>query len=98
MIENNRHKALRFSAHAEAIRTHQAVENFRHLGMIWAFDVKDAQPTFAREFFAASLQRGVLLRPIGNTDYFMPPYVVTDEQFAWLVTQTIDALNQVCAK
>ena len=95
VIENNRLKAQRFSAHADAIRRLDAVENFRHLGMIWEFDIKRAKPTFAREFFAASVKRGVLLRPIGNTVYFMPPYVIEDDEFAWLVEQTIDALNEV---
>ena len=95
VIENNRIKAQRFSVHAEAIATHEAVENFRHLGMIWAFDVKTARPTFARDFFAASLKRGVLLRPIGNTVYFMPPYVIEEDEFVWLVAQTLDALNEV---
>ena len=96
VVLNNRDKARRFSAHAEAIRLHHAVENFRHLGMIWAFDVKTAKPAFAREFFAASLQRGVLLRPIGNTVYFMPPYVIEESEFAWLVEQTIAVINEVC--
>ena len=95
VIENNRLKAQRFSAHAEAIRLHEAVKNFRHLGMIWAFDVNDAKPTFAREFFAASVKRGVLSRPIGNTVYFMPPYVIEEDEFAWLVEQTIATLNEV---
>ena len=63
--------------------------------MIWAFDVKDAKPTFSREFFAASVKRGVLLRPIGNTVYFMPPYVIEDDEFAWLVERTIATLNEV---
>ena len=95
VIENNRLKAQRFSAHAEAIRQHPSVENFRHLGMIWAFDVIAAKQTFAREFFAASLKRGVLLRPIGHTVYFMPPYIIEEEEFAWLVKQTIDVLNEM---
>ena len=96
VIENNRHKAKKFSVHAQAIAQHTSIENFRHLGMIWAFDVKTAKPTFAREFFAASLQRGVLLRPIGNSVYFMPPYVIEEDQFAWLVEQTIAVINEVC--
>ncbi len=95
VIENNRVKAQRFSVHAEAVRQHPSVENFRHLGMIWAFDVKAAKPTFAREFFAASLKRGVLLRPIGNTVYFMPPYIIEEDEFAWLVKQTIDVFNEM---
>ncbi|MEQ1518715.1 MAG: adenosylmethionine--8-amino-7-oxononanoate transaminase, partial [Usitatibacteraceae bacterium] len=35
-IETNRQNAIRFSAHAEALRRDERVENFRHLGMIWA--------------------------------------------------------------
>ena len=96
VIENNRHKAKKFSVHAQAIAQHKGVKNFRHLGMIWAFDVKTTKPTFAREFFAACLQRGVLLRPIGNSVYFMPPYVIEEDQFAWLVEQTIAVINEVC--
>ncbi len=96
VIETNRHKAKQFSVHAQMIAQHKNVENYRHLGMIWAFDVKTTKATFAREFFAASLQRGVLLRPIGNMVYFMPPYVIEEDQFAWLVEQTIAVINEVC--
>ena len=96
VIEKNRQKAQRFSVHAAAIAQHTRVENFRHLGMIWAFDVKTPKPAFAREFFAASLRRGVLLRPIGNTVYFMPPYVIEEDEFTWLVTQTIAVIDEVC--
>ncbi len=48
VIENNRVNAQRFSVHAEAIRQHPSVENFRHLGMIWVFDVKAVKLTFVR--------------------------------------------------
>jgi adenosylmethionine-8-amino-7-oxononanoate aminotransferase len=97
VIEKNCGKAVRYSAHTAAIRQHERVINYRQLGMIWAFDVDAAKPTFAREFFAASLKRGVLLRPIGSTVYFMPPYVIEEDEFAWLVEQTIAALDEVCA-
>ena len=63
---------------------------------MWAFEVDSHDPAFARQFFAASLQRGVLLRPIGNTVYFMPPYIVDDEQFQYLVTQTTSVINELC--
>ena len=48
--------------------------------MIWAFDVVDAQPGFSKRAYQAALKTGVLLRPIGNTVYFMPPYVVGEEE------------------
>ena len=36
---------------------------------------------------AAFLKRGLLLRPLGNVLYFMPPYVITDEEVAWALSQ-----------
>lgn len=97
VIVANRVLARQCSRHADAIRTHPAVEDFRHLGMIWAFDIKTEKNTFAREFFAAALKRGALLRPIGKTVYFMPPYIVTEDEFAWLVGQTLAAIDEVTA-
>jgi adenosylmethionine-8-amino-7-oxononanoate aminotransferase len=35
-----------------------------------------------------------LLRPIGRTVYFMPPYVLTDEEFALLADRTCDILDR----
>jgi len=32
-----------------------------------------------------ALSRGVLLRPLGNVVYFMPPYVITPEQIRFMV-------------
>jgi len=61
------------------------VRDFRHLGMIWAFEVAGDSPGFASRAFEIALARGVLLRPIGRTVYFMPPYVVGEAEFALLV-------------
>ena len=97
VIEANVALARTFSRHAEAICAHPRVKNFRHLGMIWAFDIESEKPAFAREFFSAALTRGVLLRPIGKTIYFMPPYVVKEDEFAWLVKQTIATIDVVAA-
>jgi adenosylmethionine-8-amino-7-oxononanoate aminotransferase len=56
-------------------------ENLRRLGTITAMDLKVADPGYLAEigpdltaFFHA---RGILLRPLGNTIYVMPPYCVT---------------------
>jgi adenosylmethionine-8-amino-7-oxononanoate aminotransferase len=36
---------------------------------------------------AAFLARGVLLRPLGHVLYVMPPYVITDDEVAWVAEQ-----------
>lgn len=93
VIEANLAKTAFFNRTAEALQTHPRVKNFRNRGMIWAFEVEDAAPGFARRFFEAGLQRGLLLRPIGNTVYFMPPYVIDEEQIRMLVTGTLGILE-----
>ena len=72
---------------------HPAVRHLRQTGMIAAFDVDAAPAGFARRFFAAGLAHGVLLRPIGDTVYFMPPYVVGEAEIAHLVAGAAAALD-----
>lgn len=58
------------------------VKHFRNQGMIWAFDAVIEDSTlggsFARRFFAKALECELLVRPIGNTVYLMPPYILSD--------------------
>jgi adenosylmethionine-8-amino-7-oxononanoate aminotransferase len=42
---------------------------------------------------AAFLERGLLLRPLGNILYFMPPFVVTESETAWAIEQVRDVLS-----
>ena len=85
VIAANGRNAARFHAMAAPLARHAGVRDFRHLGMIWAFEVETRDPAFAARAFEIALQRGVLLRPIGRTVYFMPPYVIDDAQFQVLV-------------
>jgi len=85
VIAANRDQAARFSAMMQPLREHSRVRHFRHTGMIWAFDVAEAAADFSQEFYQSALQRGLLLRPLGDTVYFMPPYVLTEEEMALLI-------------
>jgi adenosylmethionine-8-amino-7-oxononanoate aminotransferase len=85
VIAGNERKAARFFEMASPLAHDPRVRDFRHLGMVWAFEVKSAQADFASRAFQVALEKGVLLRPIGNTVYFMPPYVVDEAEFAMLV-------------
>jgi len=44
---------------------------------------------------SAFLDRGLLLRPLGNILYFMPPYVITDDEVDWVIEQIGDVLVEV---
>ncbi|HEY4039306.1 MAG TPA: adenosylmethionine--8-amino-7-oxononanoate transaminase [Burkholderiaceae bacterium] len=95
VIEVNRGLAARIDALARPIAAHPRVRNFRRTGMIWAFEVDGAEPLFARRFSAAALERELLLRPIGNTVYFMPPYVIDEEQSRLLTAGTLELLERI---
>ena len=41
----------------------------------------------------AFLERGLLLRPLGNVLYVMPPYVITEAETAWVLEQVSDVLQ-----
>ncbi|MBM3773358.1 MAG: adenosylmethionine--8-amino-7-oxononanoate transaminase [Acidimicrobiia bacterium] len=48
----------------------------------------DVGPRLTRELLA----RGLLLRPLGNVLYVMPPYVITEQETAWMIEQIRDVL------
>ena len=61
--------------------------------MIWAFEVDSDNAAFARDFHSRALEQELLIRPIGNTVYFMPPYVINEEEIALLTRRTFDLIN-----
>ena len=90
----NRTKAERLGAAFQAtVGAHPAVRHLRQRGMILAFDVADAPAGFARRFFTAALERELLLRPIGQTVYTMPPYILSDAEIAHLAGRCAEALE-----
>jgi len=47
---------------------------------------------------SAFLDRGLLLRPLGNVLYFMPPYVITDDEVDWVIEQIAEVLERLEAR
>jgi adenosylmethionine-8-amino-7-oxononanoate aminotransferase len=92
VIAANRIKADEFTAILSDVAAHPRVRHFRHLGMIWAFDVADARPDFAARFHQAALAQGVFVRPIGNTVYVMPPYVTEPADMVMLAQALLKCL------
>lgn len=71
------------------------IRHLRQTGMIAAFDVETEDPHFARRFYQAALAKGLLLRPVGNTVYYMPPYIIDETQIAWMVERTCQVLREM---
>jgi adenosylmethionine-8-amino-7-oxononanoate aminotransferase len=93
VIAANRETAARWRRMAAPLTAHPRVRAFRQCGMIVAFDVDDAGEDFAHRFATEALRREMLLRPIGSTVYYMPPYTLRDEEFGLLVERTEDVLD-----
>ncbi len=89
VLNANRAKAAFFNRIAQPLREHPAVRNWRNTGMIWAFEVATPHADFAQRCFTLGLQHELLLRPMGNTVYFMPPYIISEEEMQLLVTRTL---------
>jgi adenosylmethionine-8-amino-7-oxononanoate aminotransferase len=93
VLQANRNKSIRFNEAMAEVIAHPRVCHFRHQGMIWAFDVKDARQGFSSWWHAQALRQGVLMRPIGNSVYFMPPYVIGPEEMHLMAGCTLELLN-----
>ncbi len=95
VIAANRDNAASFNRIMQPLRGHPAVRNFRNTGMVWAFEVETPHADFAQRCFSLGLQHELLLRPMGNTVYFMPPYIISEKQMLMLVTRTLAIIDEL---
>jgi adenosylmethionine-8-amino-7-oxononanoate aminotransferase len=84
VLDRNRELAAWMNARVAGLADHPRVRHLRHLGMIWAFDLADTDPGAGRAFYRSALDAGLLLRPLGNTVYWMPPYAVGEAELEFL--------------
>tara|TARA_Y100001933_G_scaffold70045_1_gene71238 strand:+ start:11947 stop:13239 length:1293 start_codon:yes stop_codon:yes gene_type:complete len=68
---------------ADEMRPHPKVKNVRHLGVIFALDLNVETQRYGNlrnKLFKHFMKEGVFLRPLGNTIYILPPYIISREQ------------------
>ncbi len=73
---------LAFQKH---IKSHPKVTTTRVLGVIFALEIKTESSasyygTLRNKLYDFFIENGVILRPVGNIVYILPPYIITDEQ------------------
>lgn len=96
VLNSNRSKAAYLNRIAAPLREHPNVSNFRNTGMIWAFEVTSPHADFAQRCFSLALEHELLLRPMGNTVYFMPPYIISEQEIDLLVERTLKIIDSLC--
>ncbi|NPA28088.1 MAG: adenosylmethionine--8-amino-7-oxononanoate transaminase [Epsilonproteobacteria bacterium] len=99
IIEKNRTTASYMAKELKRFEELDRVENIRQTGMVAAFDIKGYEPSkrIGLKVYQYGLKNGVLLRPLGNTIYFMPPYVITKEELEYIFKVAYEAIEQLPA-
>lgn len=76
----------------------ERIKHVRQKGMIFAFDIHEHSiknpETLSKELFQRGMQEGVLIRPIGQTVYVMPPYILSDTEIELMSKGICQALNK----
>jgi adenosylmethionine---8-amino-7-oxononanoate aminotransferase len=98
VLVSNRDKSARIGAALAPLLNHPQVKHLRLRGMIAAFDVATDDPHFSRRFYRAALEHEALIRPIGNTVYLMPPYIVSNDEIEHLGRSIEIALSESLVK
>jgi adenosylmethionine-8-amino-7-oxononanoate aminotransferase len=102
VLARNRLLAAQMQRLSQPLGDHPHVAEVRQQGMIVAIEMvadkagKQAYPWQQRRglrVYKHALERGVLLRPLGNVVYFMPPYVITEEEVNLMVEVAAEGID-----
>jgi adenosylmethionine-8-amino-7-oxononanoate aminotransferase len=103
VLEKNRALQTRIGAKLAPLRDHPHVADVRQSGMIAAVELvcdKSTRTPFAPverrglRAYLHGLEHGVLLRPLGDVIYFMPPYVITAEEIDLMIDVAIGGIEK----
>jgi adenosylmethionine---8-amino-7-oxononanoate aminotransferase len=106
VLERNRDTSQALLRSVEHLRDHPHVAEIRQRGMILAIELMQdpaARTPFPWQerrglrIYRHALSRGVLLRPLGTTIYFMPPYVIEPAEIDLLARTATEGVELACA-
>ena len=91
--------AVKHQAFAQKIFNHSKVDNIRQCGTILAMDIISEESGYSSNIkqllYQHFIDMGVLLRPLGNVLYIIPPYCITNEELQIVFNSILDALEKV---
>lgn len=93
VINQNKIKSEYINSLWQGFAEFKSVKNIRHQGMVFAFDIEHSNPRFGLEIYIKALEFGLLLRPLGNTIYFMPPYVINNDEINYVISSIKEILR-----
>jgi adenosylmethionine---8-amino-7-oxononanoate aminotransferase len=83
-----------------SIKTHKKVKTTRVLGVIFALEINVTEKqsyysNLRNLFYNYFIENGVVLRPVGNTIYILPCYVISNKSLQQVYTTITNALNEI---
>ncbi|EHO08237.1 adenosylmethionine-8-amino-7-oxononanoate transaminase [Myroides odoratimimus CCUG 12901] len=84
----------------QQLKQHPKVQDARQCGTIFAMEWKTTECTsyfsdMHDMLYPFFLDRGVLMRPLGNIIYLVPPYCTTDEDLSYIYGCILEALEMI---
>jgi adenosylmethionine-8-amino-7-oxononanoate aminotransferase len=100
ILVRNSEKALYIKGKLECFRELPNVKEVRQQGMVTAIELQgyDAKERIGLKIYEYALGEGVLLRPLGNVIYFMPPYIITEEEIDKMMDVAYEGIKKLKIK
>ncbi len=95
VLKNNEEKSILMGELLEPFKILKNVKEVRQTGMIAAVELKGYKP-YERvnlKIFEYCLKEGVFVRPLGNVLYFMPPYIISEDEMRYMIQTAFDAVE-----
>jgi adenosylmethionine-8-amino-7-oxononanoate aminotransferase len=95
VIEENRKTSKYMAEKLQKFKELKNVASIRQTGMICAVELKGytSEQRIGLKVYQYGLDNGVLLRPLGHIVYFMPPYVITNEEINKMMDTAYEAIE-----
>ena len=92
-VINQNNKTSAYISERMKILATLPISNARNIGMIWAFDLEEVTKKTLKKRSMKAIYRGLLIRPIGQTIYFMPPYVINHDEIDFMIDTTLEVIE-----
>jgi len=95
VLTNNKKKSDYIKKETEKFMHLSNVLEVRQQGMVTAIELQGYEATerIGLKIYEYALTQGVLLRPLGHVIYFMPPYIITDEEIDKMITVAYEGIR-----
>jgi len=97
IIDKNRDTSNYIASKLKRFESLSNVKEVRQCGMVAAVELEgyEAHERIGLKVYEYGLKHGVLLRPLGHVVYFMPPYIITEEEIDRMMDTAYDAIIQL---